>query len=132
MNTCLRWAIASLTLTGVIFSSSILAYGGGGGGGSSCNEAKFFRSTPPADATVTALTDFSVVASDNTEISTLDVQINGSKIQPVVTPQRSGDFLIEAKPAAPVTATGKVRITLRAKSKEGCETFKPIYIEVKP
>ena len=110
-----------------------IAYGGGGGGGgSSCEEASFFQMNPAGNSTVSSFSQFSFMASGNTDTGTLDVQINGVKSEPVVTQQRSGDLLLEVKPATAITQPGKVRITLKAKSKEGCETFQPIYIEVKP
>jgi hypothetical protein len=64
-------------------------------------------------------------------MNTLDLQINGVKAQPNITPQRTGESLIELKMDPPLNTPGKIRITLRAKSKEGCETFLPIYLEVK-
>jgi hypothetical protein len=124
-----------MTLLGAMtISPTLLAYGGGGGGGggSSCEEPRFTSAAPANNTTVPALTGFSVQISGNTDLSTLDLQINGEKVQPVITPQRSGDSLAEVKLAAPITAPGKARITLRARSKDGCDNFQPIYVEIKP
>ena len=112
-------------------STPLLAYGSSGGS-TSCAEARFYNESPARNSTVAALTEFSVTASDNTEMATLVVQINGEKVQPVVTAKRSGDFLIQVKLNNPLTQAGKARITLKAKSKEGCETFEPLYVDIKP
>ena len=124
-----------ITLLSVLtFSPTLLAYGGGGdgGGGSSCEEARFYKEQPANNSTVTAMSGFTVVASDNTDIQTLDVQVNGEKVETVITPQRSGDSLVEVKLATPITTPGKARITFRAKSKDGCAAFQPFYLEIKP
>ena len=121
-----------LVLIGCMLGTQAQAYGGGGGGGSSCAEPEFYSETPARNATVPKLDQFAVTASDNTDVNTLDLEIDGIKTQPTITPQRSGESLIEVKPNPPLQKPGKVRITLRAKSKDGCETFLPIYLEIKP
>jgi hypothetical protein len=118
-------------LASVMLSPVVSAYGGGSSS-KSCAEASFYKEAPTRNSTVTSLGEFSIIASDNTVLSTLDVQINGEKVVPVVTPQRAGDSLITVKLEKPLTQASKARITLRAKSLEGCETFEPIYIEIKP
>lgn len=126
--------IATL-LSALAISPALQAYGGGGGGGgggSSCEEARFYREQPANNSTVSALSGFTVTASDNTDIPTLEVQVNGEKVEPVITPQRSGDSLLEIKLPAPLATPGKARITFRAKSKDGCATFQPFYVEIKP
>jgi len=121
-----------LVLIGCMLGTQAHAYGGGGGGGSGCAEAEFYRETPARNSIVPVLDQFAITASDNTDLSTLDLEIDAIKTQPTITPQRSGEALIEVKPDPPIKKPGKVRITLRAKSKEGCETFLPIYLEIKP
>jgi len=114
------------------FSPHALAYGGGGGGGgSSCSEATFTDEQPARDSSVTSLEGFSIVASSNTDLSTLLMQVNGEKVDPIITPKRTGDSLLEVKFAQPMTAPGRVRITLKATSKDGCASFQPVYIEIK-
>jgi len=122
----------SFLLIGCLLGSQAQAYGGGGGGGSSCAEPEFYSETPARNATAPALDHFAITASNNTDLSTLDLEIDGIKTQPTITPQRSGEALIEVKPDPPLKKPGKLRITLRAKSKEGCETFLPIYLDIKP
>jgi hypothetical protein len=129
MKTIRCWSLA-LLLGGI--SSALLAYGGGGGGGDSCPEPQFFRATPANDAVVTALTEFSISASENTDLASLDLRVNGDKVQPTITPQRSGDTRIEFRPASPIATAGRVRITLRARSREGCEAFLQIYVNIRP
>jgi len=104
---------------------SAWAYGGGGGGPASCSEAKFYDETPARNAVVSSLSDIALVASDNTLISTLDLQVNGKPLKPEVTQRRSGEWDVKAHLPEAITQVGKVRVTLAAKSKEGCETFLP-------
>ena len=126
-------AMKMALLSALTISPAVLAYGGGGGGGgSSCEEPRFSKATPDDKATVPALGEFQVQVSGNTDLDTLDIKINGQKVQPAITPLRSGDSQILAQPAAPISTPGKVRITLRARSRDGCETFQAIYVEIKP
>jgi len=117
----LAQACLALSLT----PSSGWAYGGGGGGAASCAEAKFYDETPARNATVASLSDIALVASDNTEIATLDLQINGKPVKPEASQRRSGEWDLKIHLPEPVTQAGKVRVTIAAKSKEGCETFLP-------
>jgi len=119
-----------LALICVMLCTQAQGYGGGSGG-ASCAEAEFYRESPVRNSTVSAFDRFAIIASENTDMNTLDLQINGVKAQPNITPQRTGESLIELKMDPPLNTPGKIRITLRAKSKEGCETFLPIYLEVK-
>jgi hypothetical protein len=125
---------ALVLLFGILpLSQQALAYGGSGSGGSSsCSEATFTDENPTRDTSVHSLGEFSIVASENTDLSTLLMQVNGEKVTPVITPKRSGDSLLEVKLAQPITAAGRVRITLKATSKDGCASFQPIYVEIKP
>jgi hypothetical protein len=106
------------------------AYGGGGGSSSGCAEPKFFE--PTSSGTVSSLAEFGFIASDNTDIDTLIVEINGQKIQPVINKRRSGDFEIKAVLPQPITQAGKARIAINAKSKEGCWGFQPYFLDVRP
>lgn len=112
-------------------SSNSFAYGGGGGG-SSCSEVSFSEESPSRDSVVPSLDKFSIVASKNADLGSLVMRVNGDQVTPVISPKRSGDFQLETIFAAPITTPGRVRITLKAMSKDGCDSFQPIYIEVKP
>lgn len=124
-----QYALAFLAL--VLTSPAVFAYGGGGGGSSSCSEPKFYDESPAKNSSVSSLGEISLVASDNTDTSTLELEVNGKRLQPDVSQLRSGDWQIKAKLPEPVTQSGKVRITLAAKSKDGCAGFYPYYLEVK-
>jgi len=121
-------ALLVLTLNG----TAAWGYGGGSSGGSSCAEAKFYEETPARDSKVAALSDIALVASDNTEIASLDLQVNGKPLKPEVTQRRSGEWDIKVHLPEAISQPGKVRISLTAKSKEGCETFFPYYLQVGP
>ena len=115
-----------------LISPTALAYGGGGSSSSSCVEPQYYEEVPARNSSPASLSEVSLVASANTDTSTLELQINGNKVTPTFTQRRSGEWQIQAKLPAPITQAGKVQITLTAKSKEGCWGFYPYYLEVKP
>ena len=115
-----------------VISPEVPAYGGGSSSSSSCSEAKFYSESPAKNAVLPSLNEFSLVASDNTDTSTLELQVNGTTIKPEITPRRSGEWELLVRLPEPITQNGKVRISLVAKSKEGCSTFYPYYLEIKP
>ncbi|MFO1417944.1 MAG: hypothetical protein U1E83_04680 [Methylotetracoccus sp.] len=107
------------------------AYGGGGGGGSSCAEPKFFSPAPADGSTVASLDRFTFVASDS-EADSLAVEIDGQKVPANIAPMRNGDLDVTVTPSTPITKPGRLRISITAKSKDGCSGFKPYYIDIKP
>ncbi len=109
-------------------ASTAWGYGGGGSGSASCSEAKFYDESPARNSKLASLSDINLVASDNTEISSLDLQVNGKPLKPEVKQRRSGEWELKAHLAEPISQPGKVRITVTAKSKEGCESFFPYYL----
>lgn len=109
--------------------SSAWAYGGGGGT-TSCAEAKFYDESPAKNAKVQSLSDIAIVASDNTDITSLEFEVNGQKIKPKITMRRSGEFDVKAHLPDPITQPSKIRIAVSAKSKEGCLAFFPYFISV--
>lgn len=125
MHTLLRTAVLAASILG----NAAWAYGGGGGS-SGCPEPRFLEPKPAG--AVAALGEFGFVASDNTEIDSLTVQINGQKVQPAIVKRRNGDFEVKAALPQPLTAAGKARIAVAAKSREGCAGFQAFYVEIKP
>jgi hypothetical protein len=125
--------LATLVVTTMFFSPMSWSYGGGGGGGggSSCAEPKFFPGSPGDGATVASLQEFTFVASDS-EPDSVVVKVDGQPVPAQATPMKNGDLQVAVKLAAPVTKPGKLRITIDAKSKDGCFGFKPYSIEIKP
>ncbi|HYE33868.1 hypothetical protein [Methylocaldum sp.] len=117
-------------LMACILSGSAWAYGGGGGGSSGCAEPKFFD--PKPSGSVPALAEFAFIASDNTDSGTLTVQIDGQAIQPALDRRRNGDWQVKAVLSQPITEPGRVRISVKAKSRDGCWGFQPYYVEIKP
>lgn len=126
------------TLSLIVFGSALFAptafgYGsGGGGGGSSCSEPQFSSESPKNETTVSALTQFTFEASKNTDLKTLAVEVDGVKHDPQITSLNSGDSRIEVVLKEPRNLASKVRITVKAKSDDGCEAFQPYYVEVRP
>jgi hypothetical protein len=124
MRYLIPMAIIALACNGAAW-----AYGGGGGG-ASCAEPKFFDAAPTGSAR--ALADFKFVASDNTDMPTLAVDINGQKAKTQAERLGNGEWRVSAVPAQPLTQAGKAVIGINAKSVEGCWGFQPFIIEIKP
>jgi hypothetical protein len=103
---------------------------GGGGGSSGCEEPKFLQPIP--SGTVASLTEFSFIATDQTDAASLVVEVNGQKLTPSIDKQRNGDYAVKVVLPQPIDQPGKVRIGVSAKGKQGCAGFQPFYLEVKP
>lgn len=123
-----------LLMAFLLMSSQAFAYGssGSGGGGSSCAEPQFTDERPKTDGAIQKLERFEIDASQNTDLKTLELEIDGVRQQPTLTPLRSGDTHIDVQLKEPRTTASRVRITVRAKSLDGCEAFKPLYFEIQP
>lgn len=122
-------------LTFLVFAMSVstaFAYGGGGSSSSSCAEPQFYEENPPKNSKLSSLNELSVVASDNTDTASLELEVNGKRLQPELSQRRSGEWLIKQRLPEAITQPGKVRITLAAKSKDGCSAFHPFYLEIAP
>lgn len=126
----MRIFTTAIFLAAVLYGGGVWAYGGGGGGGASCTEPSFGEPNP--NGPVAALADFGVIASDNTEIDTLTVEVGSDKLKPTIAKRRSGDYEVKVTLPQPVTQAGKVRVAVNAKSKEGCWGSLIRFIEVKP
>jgi hypothetical protein len=128
----LKSYIAGLSLALLAHAPSLHAYGGGSSGSGGCPEPKFYDESPAKNTAVQALSEFSITASDNTDVATLNMEINGRKVEPGITTLRSGEQRLHVRLPEALTQAGKVRVTLAAKSKEGCSAFHPVYLEIKP
>lgn len=130
----MKHTISSLVLmSSALFAPMAFGYGsGGGGGGSSCSEPQFSSESPKNETTVASLSQFSFEASQNTNLQSLNVEVDGVKQDFKASRLNSGDSRIDVGLKEAKTAASKVRITVRAKSDEGCEAFQPFYIEIKP
>lgn len=126
-----------LVLTGLVLATAafsapeVFAYGGGGSS-RRCSEPKFYDEVPAKDAVVKSLAEISVVASDDTDTETLELDVDGKKLKPEMTRQLSGSWLLKAKLPQALTRPGKVRIALEAKSKDGCSAYHPYFLEIRP
>lgn len=126
--------IASLTLVSSL-TLPALAFGYGsssGGGTKSCEEPVVSSESPPPDAIIKSLGQIELDLSGNADLKTLSIEVDGVRQNPVITPLRTGDQHLTIKLDPPKTAPGKVRITVRARSDETCETFKPYYLTIQP
>jgi hypothetical protein len=93
-----------------------------------CTPPQFFDETPGKDARVASLQTFSVTASDNTDADTVKLWVNNQPVQPKVTQQRSGSYLIEG--SIPAGATGRVWLKAAADSHEGCDDYRSWFVTV--
>lgn len=125
----MRTILTATVLAVSLYCGGAWAYGGGGGG-HACAEPKFFEPAPTG--AVASLSQFSFIASENTDIDTLTVDIGGRKIPPTVDKGRGGDFEVKAVLPQPITQAGKVRIGVDAKSKEGCWGTLAVFLDIKP
>ena len=132
MNKTITLLQTPLILALLLNSASVWSYGSGGGGGASCAEAKFYDESPVRNSELKSVSEIALVASDNTEISSLELNVNGNPVKPETTLRRSGEWDLKVKLSQPITQPGKVRVTVAAKSKEGCSTFFPYFLVVKP
>ena len=124
--------LSLVVLTLCLSAPNAFGYGSGGGGGSSCSEPQFSSESPKNETRVATLSRFSFEASRNTDLKTLTIEVDGLKQEPKVSTLLSGDSKLDVEFTEPKSIAAKVRITVRAKSDEGCEAFQPYYIEVKP
>ncbi|MEY4684695.1 MAG: hypothetical protein RLZ25_1154 [Pseudomonadota bacterium] len=128
-----RTTLSLVILGSALFTPTVFGYGSsGGGGGSSCSEPQFSSESPKNETVVPNLGQFTFEASKNTDLKTLTVEVDGVKQEAKVTTLNSGDSRVEIGFKEPKTQASKVRITVKAKSDDGCEGFQPYYIEVKP
>jgi hypothetical protein len=131
MNIPTALALAALFLGLALNSANTWAYGSGGGGAASCSEAKFYDESPARNSVLPSVSEIALVASDNTEVASLELNVNGKPMKPELSQRRSGEWDIKVKLPEPITQAGKVLVTLAAKSKEGCSAFFPYRLEVK-
>ena len=130
MKTVSKQAITALVLG--FGATAAWAYGGGGGSTGSCSEPVFSEESPAKNSVVPRLTEVFVVASENTQVKTLEFEVGKAKVRPEVTTRRSGEFELRVKLPAAIEQPGKVRIAVTAMSKDGCSGFFPYFVEVKP
>lgn len=128
-----HFPLGLIVLSSAFFAPPVFSYGsGGGGGGSSCSEPQFSSESPKNETTVPSLSQFTFEASKNTDLKTLTVEVDGVKHETKVSTLNSGDSRIDVEIKNPKSSAAKVRITVKAKSDDGCEAFQPYYIDVKP
>ncbi|NJD04887.1 MAG: hypothetical protein FIA97_00115 [Methylococcaceae bacterium] len=124
--------VVASVLAITLHAPGTLAYGGGGSSSVGCAEPQFYEELPAKNAVVAELAEVFVVASDNVDVQTLELEVGTQRLPPAVTVRRSGELEVRAKLPLPIRQPGKVRIALSAKSKDGCAGFHPYFIEVKP
>lgn len=126
----MRATIKTALLLALLTSGGAAWAYGGGGGSSGCEEPKFLELKP--SGTMASLSEFSFIATDQTEPESLVVEVNGQKVAPSIEKQRNGDYAVKVVLPQSINQPGRVRIGISAKGKGGCAGFQPYYLEVKP
>lgn len=85
-----------------------------------CNPPQFFDQKPAKNAEVDAVRDFSFIASEDTDSSTIKVWANNEPVAIKVTQQRSGSYLVEGQLKESVNQ-GKVWFRASAEANDGCD-----------
>ena len=98
----------------------------------SCEEPIVSNELPAPDSVLGRLEKLELDISGNADPKTIAVEVDGVRQNPTLTSLRTGDQHLTITLNPPKTAAGKVQVTVRAKSDETCETFKPYYLKIQP
>jgi hypothetical protein len=85
-----------------------------------CHNPLFFKEVPAKEATVIALQDFSVTASDNTDIKTIKFSVNNQPFTPTLERLRSNRILITGHLGESITTPSTVLLKVWSESNDGC------------
>jgi hypothetical protein len=85
-----------------------------------CHNPLFFNESPAKEAIVASLQDFSVTASDNTDIKTIKSSVNNQPFTPTLERLRSKRILITGRLNESITAPGTVLLKVWSESNDGC------------
>lgn len=85
-----------------------------------CHNPLFFNEIPAKEATVTSLQDFSVTASDNTDIETIKFSVNNQLFIPTLERLRSNRILITGHLGEVISTSGTVLLKIWSESNDGC------------
>lgn len=99
------------------------AYGGSSVGTSTnCTAARISEENPTPEAKITKLSDFSFVASPNTNPLAIRVEIRDQKGKFKVTEQPDGSLLVEGKIPEPITEEKYARVDIFVSTMSGCSS----------
>lgn len=85
-----------------------------------CHNPLFFNEVPAKEARVAALQDFSVTASDNTDIKTIKFSINNQPFNATLERLRSNRILIKGHLEPKFATAGTVLLKVWSESNDGC------------
>lgn len=85
-----------------------------------CHNPLFFNEVPAKEAAVTSLQDFSVTASDNTDIKTIKFSVNNRPFTPALERLRSNRILITGHLDESISTAGTVLLKVWSESNDGC------------
>lgn len=90
---------------------------------SKCHKPLFFNEVPSNETEVPSLQNFSVTASDNTDIATIKFSVNNQPINVDLERLRSNRILVKGHLAENMTRPGTVLLKVFAESNDGCTTL---------
>jgi hypothetical protein len=103
----------------MIATSNVWAYGSGSSSKKACNKPKFSEFSPISNAQVAAKSDFSFVASANTNPESIIVTVKDQPVAVTITPKNQG---FQVKGTLPDTLTGGfARISITADGPNKCK-----------
>lgn len=85
-----------------------------------CHKPLFFNEMPAKESVVTSLQDFSVTASDNTDIKTVKFSVNNQPFAATLERLRSGRILIKGHLNESITTLGTILLKVGSESNDGC------------
>jgi hypothetical protein len=88
-----------------------------------CHHSLYFNEIPAKESEATALQDFSVTASDNTDIATIKFSVNNKPVIVTLDRLRSNRILIKGRLGESITKLGTVLLKVTSESSDGCNTL---------
>lgn len=114
-NLFLRQCLAVVLLS--LIASDVLSYGGGGGEAAKCKKPAFKDMQPPPSSAVSPGSEFSFIASSNTNPKSIKVAVKGHDI--VLNVAKNGGTKVTGK-LPPEFTEGYARVNITASSSANC------------
>ena len=114
------------------FASQAMEFTGHHGGAViNCKDPEFYQESPAPNAKVSRLEKVSFIASDNTMIESLIVQVNLEPAKTRIIQNGNGTFTVEADLALPITKD-RAWIKVTGHSDDGCQQLHTWDVFVEP
>lgn len=104
----------------ISFSMNVIAYGGGARATTKCKKPRFSEMTPPKSTVVEPGSEFSFVASRDTEPKSVKVRIKGQDVPLKTEIKKIGGIRMTGNLPDDITQ-GYVRVAISAKTNRSCD-----------